>query len=109
MKIGTIDSIWRYPVKGMAGETLQSCAIDSRGLKGDRIWAVQDVLRKEIQSCKFRPQLLQCRARCLDDSLSGQVEINFPDGQVLRCNNSQASEQVSALIGHESLLQGCCL
>lgn len=105
MKIGTIDSIWRYPVKGMAGEPLQSCDIDSRGLKGDRIWAVQDTQRKEIQSCKFRPQLLQCRARCLDDSLSGQVEITFPNGQVLQCDNSLASEQVSSLIGYDSLLQ----
>jgi uncharacterized protein YcbX len=105
MKLGTIESIWRYPVKGMAGERLQSCNLDAGGLKGDRIWAVQDVLRKEIQSCKFRPQLLQCRARSLDDSLSGQIEITFPNGQVLRCNNSQVNEEISALVGYESLLQ----
>jgi hypothetical protein len=50
MKIGTIKSIWRYPVKGMSGERVQSCALDAGGLKGDRIWALQDVQRREIQS-----------------------------------------------------------
>ena len=104
MKIGTIASIWRYPVKGMAGERLQSCELDSEGLKGDRVWAVQDVQRKEIQSCKFRPQLLQCRARCLDDNLIGQVEITFPNGQVLQCENSFASAQVDSLIGSDKKL-----
>jgi len=105
MKIGTVESIWRYPVKGMAGESLQNCDLDAGGLKGDRIWALQDVQRREIQSCKFRPQLLQCRARCLGGSETGQVEITFPDGQVLRCENPQASEQASTLVGHESVLQ----
>jgi uncharacterized protein YcbX len=105
MKIGTVESIWRYPVKGMAGESLQNGDLDAGGLKGDRIWALRDVQRREIQSCKFRPQLLQCRARCLGDSKTGDVEITFPDGQVLRCENPQASDQVSTLVGHESVLQ----
>jgi len=105
MKIGNIESIWRYPVKGMAGERLANCDLDSAGLKGDRLWAVQDVQRGGIQSCKFRPQLLQCRARCLTESATGQVEITFPDGQMLQCGSQQASEQVSALLGYQSLLQ----
>jgi uncharacterized protein YcbX len=105
MKVGTIGSIWRYPVKGLAGEYIQSGELDSRGLKGDRIWAVQDVKRQEIQSCKFRPQLLQCRARYLNNCPDECVEITFPNGEVIQCNTTQASEQVSALVGYESLLQ----
>lgn len=105
MKIGTVESIWRYPVKGMAGERLQSGDLNTAGLQGDRIWAVQDVRRGEIQSCKFRPQLLQCRARCVGENEDGQVEITFPDGRMLRCENRQANEQVSALLGYDSLLQ----
>lgn len=105
MIIGTVGSIWRYPVKGMAGERLQRCELDADGLKGDRIWAVQDVQRQEIQSCKFRPQLLQCRARFRGDSGNAFIEITFPDGRQLRCDDPRASTEVSALIGHESLLQ----
>ncbi|MDO6442893.1 MOSC domain-containing protein [Marinobacter sp. 2_MG-2023] len=105
MKIGTIESIWRYPVKGMAGESLGACALDSQGLAGDRTWAVQDVKRQEIQSCKFRPQLLQCRARTRGELDSEHIEITFPDGQTLRSDHPQVNAQVSALIGHESVLQ----
>lgn len=58
MKVGEISEIWRYPVKGMAGESLQHGTLGAAGLAGDRIWAVRDDARKEIQSCKFRPEML---------------------------------------------------
>lgn len=105
MKVGTVESIWRYPVKGMAGESVERCELDAGGLKGDRIWAVQDVQRQEIQSCKFRPQLLQCRALSRGEGDKGFVEIIFPDGRQLRSDDPQASAEVSALVGHESVLQ----
>lgn len=105
MKIGTIKSIWRYPVKGMSGERVQSCVFDAGGVKGDRIWTLQDVQRQEIQNCKFRPQLLQCCARSRRNIASGYVEITFPNGKRLRCDNPQANAEVSALVGHDSVLQ----
>jgi uncharacterized protein YcbX len=105
MKVGTVESIWRYPVKGMAGENLQRCDLNADGLQGDRVWAVQDVKRQEIQSCKFRPQLLQCRAQSRGYGPDGFVEITFPDGATLRCDDPQASARVSALVGRDSLLQ----
>ncbi|MDN4473800.1 MOSC domain-containing protein [Demequina zhanjiangensis] len=37
-----VVSIRRYPVKSMAGESLESVELDSRGLVGDRAWAVRD-------------------------------------------------------------------
>ncbi|WP_197495743.1 MOSC N-terminal beta barrel domain-containing protein [Acidihalobacter yilgarnensis] len=49
-KIGEIKEIWRYPVKGMAGEPLISGRLGEQGLDGDRIWALRDLARKEIQS-----------------------------------------------------------
>src|SRR6218665_3656643 len=85
-KVGTIKEIWRYPVKGMAGENLQAGTLEKTGLSGDRIWALRDTARQEIQSCKFRPELLQCSARCIDaasGNSSAQVEVTFPDGSVL--------------------------
>ena len=39
---GTVAEIWRYPVKSMAGERLDSCLIDETGLEGDRRWALVD-------------------------------------------------------------------
>ncbi len=37
-----VVSIRRYPVKSMAGESLESVELDARGLIGDRGWAVRD-------------------------------------------------------------------
>lgn len=40
--IGVIEQLWRYPVKSTGGERLDSVGLDSRGLAGDRLYAVRD-------------------------------------------------------------------
>ncbi|WP_282608062.1 MOSC N-terminal beta barrel domain-containing protein [Pelagibius sp. Alg239-R121] len=40
MKIGTIESIWRYPVKGMRGEEISHVYTGFAGLMGDRVYGV---------------------------------------------------------------------
>jgi len=40
MQIGTIESIWRYPVKGMRGEEVPHIYTAFTGLMGDRIYGV---------------------------------------------------------------------
>jgi uncharacterized protein YcbX len=40
MQIGTIESIWRYPVKGMRGEEIPHTYAAFTGLMGDRIYGV---------------------------------------------------------------------
>lgn len=37
-----IDQLWRYPVKSMGGERLETVSAGPAGLDGDRVWAVQD-------------------------------------------------------------------
>jgi uncharacterized protein len=103
LNVGTIKEIWRYPVKGMAGERLESCALSEKGLKGDRTWALRDEARKEIQSCKFRPELLLCTAR--GRGASGQVDVTFPDGSVLGSDNAEIHSRLSKLTGHASTLE----
>lgn len=39
---GTVERIWRYPVKSTGGELLDSVEVDARGLAGDRLYAVRD-------------------------------------------------------------------
>ncbi|MAK49959.1 MAG: MOSC domain-containing protein [Gammaproteobacteria bacterium] len=103
IRIGTVSSIWRYPVKGMAGESLTRADIGSMGVSGDRVLAVQDVARQEIQSCKFRPELLQCRCKAVDNAET--VEILFPDGEVKLSSDRDVNDKISQLVGHKSKLQ----
>jgi uncharacterized protein YcbX len=103
-KVGEISEIWRYPVKGMAGESLQLGQLGAQGLEGDRIWAVRDNARREIQSCKFRPELLLCSAR-VDAISRGAVEVIFPDGSVLGASDTRSHARVSEMIGHASTIE----
>ena len=42
-EVGTVVSLWRYPVKSMMGEELGT-EITKRGLRGDRAYALIDNL-----------------------------------------------------------------
>ncbi|MEH6800100.1 MAG: MOSC N-terminal beta barrel domain-containing protein [Halopseudomonas sabulinigri] len=101
--LGRVKEIWRYPVKGMAGEALQSCALTPKGLVGDRLWAVRDCARNEIQSCKFRPDLLRIGASLAWDD--ERVSLSFPDGEVLSSDSPDLNAAISLLIGNASMLE----
>ncbi|GAA2016645.1 MOSC domain-containing protein [Catenulispora yoronensis] len=49
--VGSVATLWRYPVKSMRGERPASAAVDRRGLVGDRLWAVWDA-EGRFGSCK---------------------------------------------------------
>ncbi|PYX01126.1 MAG: MOSC domain-containing protein, partial [Acidobacteria bacterium] len=40
--LGSILSLWRYPVKSMIGEELNTVDVGDRGLQGDRAYALID-------------------------------------------------------------------
>lgn len=37
-----VEQIWRYPIKSIGGQQLETSFADADGLLGDRVWAVQD-------------------------------------------------------------------
>lgn len=104
LKVGRIKEIWRYPVKGMGGEQLDACEVSEWGIPGDRIWALRDLEREEIQSCKTRPQLLTCSAHILSDH-NAHVTITLPDGSEICSDDPQIHERLSALTGKTSTLE----
>jgi len=102
IQVGSIKEIWRYPVKGMAGEQLRECALGEQGIPGDRIWALRDQARAEVQSCKTRPDLLRCVARSRGD---GHVDIALPDGTSVASDDRRVHAALSALVGRDSSLE----
>jgi uncharacterized protein len=40
--VGTVESLWRYPVKSMAGEQIDEAFVGFSGFYGDRIFAIHD-------------------------------------------------------------------
>jgi uncharacterized protein YcbX len=41
-ELGTVVSLWRYPVKSMLGEELHTAQVQDHGLLGDRAYAILD-------------------------------------------------------------------
>jgi uncharacterized protein YcbX len=61
-----IKEIWRYPVKSMAGETLNVADINRQGIAGDRIIQVRNAAGR-IFSARTRPKLLRHTAMLADN------------------------------------------
>lgn len=57
----TVTTIWRYPVKSMAGERLQSTELAVTGLMGDRVVQVYD-RHDRVVTARTCPRLLRHRA-----------------------------------------------
>ena len=60
-----LAEIWRYPVKSMAGESLEEAELATSGVEGDRLCQVrlEDRLGDRVVTSRSRPQLLGHRAR----------------------------------------------
>jgi MOSC domain-containing protein len=101
-KIGTIEEIWRYPVKSMAGERMTSCSVGTLGIPGDRGWAVRDEKAGEIRGARKLPQLIRCAASYVSEPDGKSVpaaEIIFPDGAKTRAGDKQTEARLSELLG----------
>lgn len=110
MRVGTISQLWRYPVKSMAGERLESAALSWRGIPGDRGWAVYDESRSGVTNAKRIPTLRFCRARYPGEPVSGAAsppaEITLPDGTPVRSDSADAARRLSDLVGRPVALRG---
>ena len=71
--------LWRFPVKSLQGERLDSAELVPCGIAGDRQWALFDVATGFGLTARREPDLLFAAARVRPD---GGVEVVLPDGTV---------------------------
>src|SRR6184192_3209435 len=74
-----VVELWRYPVKSLQGERIDSVAINRNGLEGDRQFAIYDLATGFGLTGRRVPELLFASARLRDD---GKAEVTLPDGSV---------------------------
>ena len=86
MVIGSVASVFRYPVKSMAAEALQSADVGWQGISGDRRWAF---VRGGMEQSGFpwltireQPLMAQYRPRFADPGLpdSSTTLVTTPSG-----------------------------
>ena len=96
----TVATLWRYPVKSMLGEPCDEVELNTRGVRGDRQFAVRSADGKfgsGKNSRRFRhiEGLFTFRAELAGD----WPEITFPDGRRLRAGDPAIDSTLSAALG----------
>ena len=102
--VGTVAEVWRYPVKSMQGEQTPASEVTSRGLAGDRAYALVDVETGRLVSAK-RPRawagVLHCAAAVTDEGGDPPgVRITLADGTA-HAAGPEAAEALSRSLGRE--------
>jgi uncharacterized protein len=90
---GKVVSLWRYPVKSMLGEELNSSYVTERGLVGDRTYALVDKETGKVASAKNPrkwEKLFDFRSAFIDVPQVAEtvppVRITLPDGTCILSN-----------------------
>ena len=107
-QMGSVVSLWRYPIKSMMGEELNAADVTERGLLGDRAYALVDPADGKVASAKSPrkwPNLFDFRATFAEAPRTGetipQVRITLPDGTIITNQQSGLNEILSNLFGHQ--------
>jgi MOSC domain-containing protein len=103
-RLGSVESVWRYPAKSMMGDSFPSLPVDERGVAGDRGWAVRDEVRGGIRGAKKIGGLMRLHARYVDQPQPGSppppIEVTSSDGQRVRSDDAGVDERLSQLLDH---------
>ena len=85
--VGTVQALWRFPVKSMLGERIDVVEVGKGGIVGDRAYAVRDRETGKVASAKHPkawPSLFACHAAFVEPPHPGDelpaVRIDFADG-----------------------------
>jgi len=106
MPDNSVLSLWRYPVKSMQGEEINSSFVTERGLFGDRAYALMDALDGKTVTAKNPkkwPTMFQFRAAfevpATDAITVPPVRITTPHGEILSSTEAGLDEALSDTLG----------
>ncbi len=105
----SVEAIWRYPVKSMAGEELSSASVTPRGLLGDRVYAVVDKASNRAATVRtWATTLFSYQPRFLTepelDAPPPPVRITTPEGRRLDTTEPGVDEHFSSALGRSLTL-----
>lgn len=103
MAVGTVEILRRFPVKSMLGEVHETLTVSTRGIAGDRAWAVLDQVTGKVASAKgarLWRGLLTCSAQ-ISPGKNGATAtlVTMPDGPRHEAGDPALDSLMSALTG----------
>src|SRR5574341_52144 len=104
-ELGTVASLWRYPVKSMRGEELPAAELTEYGVLGDRAYALIDGADGKVATAKNPgkwPTLFGFRATFIDQPTRGAthaaVRITLPDGSTVTSTSRDCNQVLSTIL-----------
>jgi uncharacterized protein len=97
-----VSELWRYPVKSMVGERVDTVELAPLGIVDDRRWATRDLERGGIRGAKKLGGLMTFSARARGD---GHAAITLPDGTEVSTDHPEVDQRVSEALGHPVRLE----
>src|SRR5438094_5080976 len=101
-ELGSVVSLWRYPVKSMMGEEVSTTQMTEQGLLGDRMYALLDHAEGKVASAKNPrkwPSLFAFRAAFIEpwggSPKVPPVHITLPDGTIMTSEQSDLNRVLS--------------
>jgi len=111
MFVGTIEALWRFPIKSFRGEKLDQVEFDKQAVLGDRAYALIDKETGKVvsaKSVKLFPDLLNCGAVYLQTPQLGQeippVQITLADGTIVVSDSDEVDQILSDYFGRDVTL-----
>lgn len=109
--LGSVVSLWRFPVKSMMGEEQNAAEVTERGLLGDRAYALIDSSNGKVASAKNPRKwgkLVDFRAALTEPPRSGgkmpPVRITLPDGTLVTSEQGDLNRILSDVLGRQVIL-----
>jgi uncharacterized protein YcbX len=108
IELGSVASLWRYPVKSMQGEELNAAEVADRGLLGDRAYALVDNSDGKAATAKNPrkwPHLFDFRATFVEApgsaAKAAPVRIILPDGSAITSDRPDLNQILSKALNRE--------
>ncbi|HEY2815487.1 MAG TPA: MOSC N-terminal beta barrel domain-containing protein [Acidimicrobiales bacterium] len=97
-RVGTVQALWRYPVKSLQGTAVERVEVRANGVEGDRQWGIVDVATGKVLSAKRWPALLEAFAAPAGKT---DVTVALPDGSTWDSSDREIDAALSAWLDHE--------
>ncbi len=107
LQVGVVQSLFRYPVKSMLGERLTEVEIGTKGVLGDRAWALREANGRIVTAKKWADMLgfeASYEGTPTSEALP-PVKIMLPNGTSVRTEDPSASELLSKYLGRPVKLE----
>lgn len=111
-QVGSVVSLWRYPVKSMMGEEVNASEVTKWGLLGDRARALIDASDGKVASAKNPRKwanLFEFYAHYSEPPESGRklapVRVTLPDGRHVTSEQRDVDDALSQATGREVRLE----